>query len=310
MNTAVLEKIYRTIPFEIRSIDTEARTFQAVASDPTVDRHGESISQDGWELGNFIKNPVILLNHDYDGLPVAQAINVGFDKEGRLVFTPKFATADEYDLADTVFKLYQGGYMRAFSVGFIPLDAEWDKVNETYTYTRMELLEISAVTVPSNPNALALAYKEGIVTETDRKKLIATHKSIVKSLTEVVTLPHTESIDEDEEVTKELEETINRIDNRLEELGGKVDTLVAKDALVSDDGEVRPADERDANKDAKENGDLVEKPSEEVVVAGDKSAEEIDADGAQDDEVSDEEAQKIIDETVKEALDAAKGKVT
>jgi len=45
-----------------------------------------------------------------------------------------------------------------FSVGFIPVEYEPNE-HGGLTYKRQELLEISAVTVPANPEALMLAYK-------------------------------------------------------------------------------------------------------------------------------------------------------
>ena len=45
MKTA--QKLYRTINFKIKDVDEENRTFTAVASDDSTDRHGESIKQDG-----------------------------------------------------------------------------------------------------------------------------------------------------------------------------------------------------------------------------------------------------------------------
>jgi hypothetical protein len=61
----------------------------------------------------------------------------------------------------------------AVSVGFIPL--RWEDGNEKASYRRkfleQELLEVSAVAIPANPNALALAYKSGAVEKSDLRDL-------------------------------------------------------------------------------------------------------------------------------------------
>jgi len=154
----------------------EKRVLDFVGSDETVDRAGDVIRVAGWQLGEFRRNPVILLNHDYQGLPVGQALEVKQERhEGRPVlrFSVLFADAATYPLADTVFRLYQGGYMRATSVGFIPLEAEKlsDEERESLglkpygnVFSKQSLLELSMVTVPANPNALELAVKRSIIT--------------------------------------------------------------------------------------------------------------------------------------------------
>ena len=58
------------------------------------------------------------------------------------------------------FEMYKQGFLNAFSIGFIPKEYT-DRNNAdgstTRVFTKSELLEISAVPVPANPNALVLA---------------------------------------------------------------------------------------------------------------------------------------------------------
>ena len=150
-------KVEREIAFEIKQFDEEQRSFWAVASTATPDRFGDVIKQDGWILDQFKKNPVIPWGHDYSKPPVARAEEI-YVQDGKLVFLVKFPEPGTYDLADTVFELYKQGFLRAFSVGFMPLEYEFNE-NGGLTYSKQELLEISAVTVPANPEALMLAYK-------------------------------------------------------------------------------------------------------------------------------------------------------
>ncbi len=77
-------------------------------------------------LENHLKNPVVLYGHDYYDPPVARTTSIGFDPEGRLIFTPQFADVETPAFADIIFRHYEGGYMRAFSVSVIPLEMEGD----------------------------------------------------------------------------------------------------------------------------------------------------------------------------------------
>ena len=121
----------------------------AIASDETVDRHGDSLPVDSWDLKSFKKNPVLQFAHDYSTPPVGIAKNIKVEN-GKLMFEPEFHEFTQ--LARDVKKLFQEGIMRAFSVGFIPHFDEKGKTEKEKV--RLELLEISAVPVPANPTAL------------------------------------------------------------------------------------------------------------------------------------------------------------
>ncbi len=119
-----------------------------VGSSGAIDRHGESLNPNGWSLNNYLRNPVILFGHDYKSLPIGKALKVWIE-DGKLMFTIKFA---DTPMGNEVFKLFEEDMLNAFSVGFIPL--KWDETGE-HTFAEMELLELSVVTVPANPEALA-----------------------------------------------------------------------------------------------------------------------------------------------------------
>jgi hypothetical protein len=61
-----------------------SRTYRAVASTSAVDRHGDVVEQDGWQLGAYKKNPVVMWAHDYESLPVAKATSIKVER-GRLM---------------------------------------------------------------------------------------------------------------------------------------------------------------------------------------------------------------------------------
>lgn len=148
----------------VEKIDNEAGTLAvAVASDGSVDRDDERIAPEGWDFTNFLKNPVLLWAHNYREEPLGKVISIA--REGpRLLFQPQFAVGIS-EMAKRIFEYYKAGVLNAFSVGFIP--REWkDEAGpsgeQVRTFTKTELLEISCVPVPANPNALVLARSKGI----------------------------------------------------------------------------------------------------------------------------------------------------
>jgi len=169
------EMVIRTIDCEIRQVGSpEDRTLEFIGSDETKDSYGDVIEVAGWELGRYEKNPVFLWAHDYNNPPIGRAVQVM--KGDGLRFHIQFAPKEVYEFADTIYKLYQHGFMRATSVGFFPREKERIEDDEGritgWRIKRQELLELSAVPVPANPNALIQAVQRGIVSARDVEDLM------------------------------------------------------------------------------------------------------------------------------------------
>ncbi len=147
-----MRKLYN---FEVKQV--EDRVLRFTGSTESEDRDGEVIKVSGWDLDNYKKNPVFMWAHDYSQPPIGKAVNIR-KRQGNLIFDIQFAPKETYEFADTIYKLYQGGFLSATSVGFMPDPSgiiEGDGVKSPRrTYTKQELLELSAVPVPSNPDAL------------------------------------------------------------------------------------------------------------------------------------------------------------
>lgn len=162
-----MKLVHKILDFEVSQVDEAARTFWAVASTAGVDRQGDVIEAAGWRVDNFLRNPVIPWAHDYAAPPVAKALEVRVQGE-RLLFQAQFPTAQEYAFADTIYKLYRGGYLRAFSVGFAPIESQVvvhqveGRALTGNHYLKQELYEISCVTLPANPQALAQMALKGL----------------------------------------------------------------------------------------------------------------------------------------------------
>ncbi len=130
------------IPVKISSINEDQSTLVATFSTPDIDRHGESVKQN-WNVNNYLDNPVVLNSHTHhDACEVIGRVEWMVNTNDKLEGKIKFAI-NENPKAKIIYDLYKGGYLNAFSVGFIP--GEEDN----------ELLEVSAVSVPANARALA-----------------------------------------------------------------------------------------------------------------------------------------------------------
>ncbi len=126
-----------------------------------IDRDRDCLKVEGWRLDAYRANPVVLWAHDYRGLPVAKADSI-LTGAGALKATATFTAPDEYPFGDTVYRLLQGGFLRATSVGFRPIRSAYNNERGGYDFEEQELLEFSIVPVPANPEALMDAKAAGI----------------------------------------------------------------------------------------------------------------------------------------------------
>jgi HK97 family phage prohead protease len=148
---------------QIRGIDLDAREVTVVASDKTVDRYGDTIDPNGWDVSEYRKNPVVLIDHRYDVRSiVGQSLKEWVDEEKFLMRHKLDGPANAE--ASMVMARLASGSLRATSVGFRP--TKWakrynaeDEWTGGYDYIAQELLEDSYVAVPANPNALVAAGK-------------------------------------------------------------------------------------------------------------------------------------------------------
>lgn len=132
-----------------------------VVSDDVEDREGEVISTEGWKLENYKDYPVLLWSHNPNEPLIGHGTNLRYrtiNGKKKLTFQPKFHRKSE--LSRLVGDLVDEDWIRGVSVGFRPLEKEGN------VYTKQELLEISFVNVPANPNALSLATAKGYKDET------------------------------------------------------------------------------------------------------------------------------------------------
>lgn len=159
-------------------------------STASPDRSHDVVSPDGVDLTSYKKNPVVALNHNYQGLPIAKTEQIEV-KEDRIMAKVVFPKRGVYPLADTVHDLYKDGFMNAWSIGFIPKEFE-DNADGGKNFTKWELLEYSAVLVPDNPEALTLLRSKGFdlddkgnVKEIDKANVKIIDKKIDKSEADV-----------------------------------------------------------------------------------------------------------------------------
>lgn len=148
---------------EGKKYNPDKRSQRFVMSSETVDRYGDIVRQDGLDTTDFLRNPVALAYHDHRA-PIGWWHNLskinGRPKrhEGDLDLHPAGTT----NAVDEIDRLLAATAIKACSIGFMPMDAEWIVDAEGRNtwgldFIASSLLECSVCSVPANPDALAKA---------------------------------------------------------------------------------------------------------------------------------------------------------
>jgi len=145
----------------VKSIDEAKRQITALASTGDLDRHGEIILPSAFKekLPTYLKNPVVLTSHQHrletgHSSVVGNVVKAWIDDKGLWVV---IEFAQDTELSEEYWQLYKQKKQRALSVGFIPLEWEYQEREgkSVYVHTKVELLELSCVPVGANPEALS-----------------------------------------------------------------------------------------------------------------------------------------------------------
>ena len=132
----------------------------AVAVLSLEQREGEVFQPHGARLERFRKNPVVLFNHDYDGLPVARSlwerVRVG-ETDIEFIAKPQFHR--DTALSREVLTLIEDGRLSAWELGVLP--ERWTKTESGYVVEAWDILEYSVVPRPEDMPALREERRQG-----------------------------------------------------------------------------------------------------------------------------------------------------
>jgi HK97 family phage prohead protease len=128
-----------------------ARQIKVCASDGTPDRDNDVLDPAGCDFGAYRSNPIVLMNHD-PAMPIATAdvARKPLSIEATITFAPPGVSAK----ADEYCGLAKAGILSAVSVGFTAIEAQPRGNGRGVHFSKWELLELSLVSVPSNPRAV------------------------------------------------------------------------------------------------------------------------------------------------------------
>ena len=145
----------------VKTIDkNEEGTVVVVGTSEVLDRQNEIVVQDGLDIKNFMKtNPAALWGHNLDENrpPIGKVVKSWVEeakKHKSRLFKVIFDLQDQF--AAQIYRKVKEGFINTTSIGFLPLELDDNK------YVKSELLELSFVPVPANPDAVVVMREMGI----------------------------------------------------------------------------------------------------------------------------------------------------
>jgi hypothetical protein len=225
-------------------LDEANRIIEMIGSDESFDRVGDKMYMAGADLTNYLCNPVIIANHNYGYTEKPSVIGRSLDVKivgSKMIFKIQFA---ETDNGKEWFYLYSNKYMNASSIGFIPKEY---KPNDQggYDFTKWELLELSMVAVPCNPNAVQRAYEDkkiskalfDLINRNESEVENMTSKEVEaligKSVDEKVKGMETKHASELEAKVKEIEELNTKVKDLEGQVAAKAGAALSKSTVAT-----------------------------------------------------------------------------
>lgn len=210
-------KLTRTIHPQIRVVDEDSGLVDYIASDETVDCYQEVIRANGWRFSRFERNAPFIDSHSADSIGKVLGRVTDFKvANGKLYERVQWAIdVRENEIAQLGFRMTVKGYLRAVSVGFFPIKtvSRWDSDPAEFNhelakldldsmeadqvraiYLEQEQVELSACVIGANPNALARACRDGVVSRRELNALRdfqewrSSQKAVVDPATTIGTL--------------------------------------------------------------------------------------------------------------------------
>ena len=149
-----------TLDGQTVSVNSSKMVVQSIISTPTPDRVGDVVLPQGlMNREQFLQNPVVLWAHQRMLPPIGMCQYLDVSSE-RILAETKFSASSP--LAVDLFRLYEEGILRAWSIGFLPRRST-PLPRRGLLIEQWELLEYSAVPIPENPQALTLAIRKGFI---------------------------------------------------------------------------------------------------------------------------------------------------
>lgn len=149
------------VPFELKSTDIQAGTFEGYAAVfSNIDHGGDrilpgafkaSLAQNGHKVPLYVEH-----NHQRGYLPIGTAT---LEEDDHGLKTLGFPLVDDVPAAKSAMALMRAGALKGMSIGYVAKDAKRDQKSGVRSIKTADILEVSVVGFGMNPAAVVTAVK-------------------------------------------------------------------------------------------------------------------------------------------------------
>lgn len=131
----------------IKSVNDEQRVLTGIATTPETDRVGDVVESKGAQF----KLPLPLLYQHNSKQPIGHVTQAKATNDG-IEITARVAKDVPVEFIEEAWQLIKAGLVRGLSIGFSPIEYSFMKEGGIH-FTKVEIYEVSAVTIPANASA-------------------------------------------------------------------------------------------------------------------------------------------------------------
>lgn len=239
-------RTFKNIPFEFQTAsilksDDEKWIVEGYASTDTLDRQDEIITKDALIKAekDLLENNTVFYEHKHSELPIGKVIGSEVDQKGLKIKVQISKTAS------TIWQLVQEGVLHCFSIGGRIIKAvekylkEQDK--KIIEIQEIELLEVSLVGIPANPEARAINWYIS-------KALFGGEEKMEKVEEKKVEVPEEKALTSSDIPGLPKEE--EKVEEKVEEK--KIEELEKKEEVVEKNEEPKEEEEKPKEEEKKE----------------------------------------------------------
>lgn len=148
----VLGRVHSYTLKDFKADNSGSRRIKGFANASTVDRGSEVVEPKAFKssIDKYMENPIVFYNHDWDSA-IGKVVDATITNKGLMV---DIEIGKGFEPADKVWAQIEQGILKAFSIGFRPIEMDYDNKSEILTIKDMELYEVSVVTIPMNRESL------------------------------------------------------------------------------------------------------------------------------------------------------------
>lgn len=153
-----MSKAYSTLKVKAVTDDGETRTITGIASTPKQDRDNDILDM----VGAKFALPIPLLWQHNHNQPIGEVTDATVTDDGIEITATIVKIAEEGTLknrTDEAWQSIKSGLVKCLSIGFRPLEYNYLEDSWGLHIKEWEWYELSAVTVPANPDAVITSVK-------------------------------------------------------------------------------------------------------------------------------------------------------